>query len=100
MAEIIDAVSKMQKSRQYRQRFVIEITTERFKWELVYRLYADKPPHLTLTALYWGQVVKQISGRLNDQRDVKELVEHAQNRVEQLEDKLPEKSRESRGVEE
>lgn len=100
MAEIIDAVSKMQKSRQYRQRFVVEITTERFKWELVYRLYANKPPHLTMTALYWGQVVKQISGRLNDQKDVKELVEHAQSRVEQLEDKLPEKSREPREVEE
>jgi hypothetical protein len=94
MAEIIDAVSKMQKSRQYRQRFVVEITTERFKWELVYRLYAEKPPHMTATALYWGQVIKRTSGRLSSQKDTRELVEHAKDAVERLEDKIPEKNRE------
>jgi hypothetical protein len=94
MAEIIDAVSKMQKSRKYRQRFVVEITTERFKWELVYRLYTEKPPHMTATALYWGQVIKRASGRLSSQKDTRELVKHAKDAVERLEDKIPEKNRE------
>jgi hypothetical protein len=94
MTEIIDATSRMQKSRKYGQRFVVEITTERFKWELVYRLYSDKPPHMTASALYWGQIIKQTSGRLSSQKDTKELVEHAKDAVERLEDKIPEKNRE------
>ncbi|WEL23119.1 hypothetical protein [Candidatus Nanohalovita haloferacivicina] len=93
MAEIIDTTSRMQKSRKYGQRFVVEITTERFKWEFVYRLYTDKPPHMTATALYWGQVIKRTSGRLSNQKDTKELVEHAKDAVERLEDKIPEKNR-------
>jgi hypothetical protein len=93
MAEIIDATSRMQKSRKYGQRFVVEITTERFKWELVYRLYSDEPPHMTASALYWGQVIKRTSGRLSSQKDTKELVEHAKDAVERLEDKIPRKNR-------
>lgn len=93
MAEIIDATNRMQKSRKYGRRFMIEITTERFKWEFVYRLYTDKPPHMTASALYWGKVIKQTFGRLSTQKDTKELVEHAKDAVERLEDKIPEKNR-------
>jgi hypothetical protein len=86
MANIIDAASEAQKSNKYRQRFIVEITTEQLKWRCVCRLYDNQAPYVTLTALSWGRIVKMTSGRLTEQKNTDKLIQYAKNTVERLED--------------
>lgn len=90
MTEIIDATSEVQKSNKYKQRFVVEIATEQLKWRCICRLYDSQPPHVTLTALSWGKIVKMTSGRLTEQKSTDELVQYAKNTVRRLEDEVAE----------